>query len=243
MPEARNGSASIHYEVEGAGEPLVLAHLYPRELNSWRNSGYVDALKDSYQLILIDSRGLGKSEKDHDPEHYEAKYRAGDVVAVLDDLGVQTTHYWGYSLGGRAGWCMAKYAPERLRSLILGGVEPSPDNTGMAGLLQRVKDAVASGQAAELYAGNDPESLAACLAGLITDPPFEDVMSKTTIPCLLYAGEADRFYPGSRKAGVEVIPGARFFSIPELDHTQAFEKSELVLPHVREFLKERVRVS
>lgn len=243
MPFAKSGEASIYYEVEGSGPPLVLAHLYPRELNSWRNAGYVDALKNDFRLILIDSRGLGKSEKDYDPAHYEASYRAADVVAVLDDLGIEKTHYWGYSLGGRAGWCMAKYAPQRLNSLILGGVEPSPDNTGMRdNLLARLKEAIASGQAAEQYPGNDPRALAACLGGLITDPPFEDVMSKTQIPCLLYAGTADRFYAGSKKAAQEVIPGARFFEIPELDHTQGFERSDLVLPHVREFLSQPTRL-
>jgi pimeloyl-ACP methyl ester carboxylesterase len=237
MPEAESKNASIHYEVEGSGEPVVLAHLYPRDLNSWRQAGYVEALKDKYQLILIDSRGLGKSEKDPDPNHYEAEYRAKDVVAVLDDLGIQSAHYWGYSLGGRAGWCLAKYAPERVKSLILGGVEPSPDNSGFAGLIQRIKDAIANGQAAEQFPGNDPSALAACLGGLMTDPPFEDHMSHSVIPCLLYAGTADRFYAGSRKAALEVIPGAKFFELAELDHNQTFERSDLVVPHILDFLQ------
>jgi pimeloyl-ACP methyl ester carboxylesterase len=42
-----------------------------------------------------------------------------DVAAVLDDLGLQTANYFGYSMGGWVGFPLAKYAPERARSLIL----------------------------------------------------------------------------------------------------------------------------
>ena len=48
-----------------------------------------------------------------------------DVVAVLDDLHLSTAHFWGYSMGGWIGFGMAKYAPERLHALIIGGTDPS----------------------------------------------------------------------------------------------------------------------
>jgi hypothetical protein len=87
VPYADNDGIRIHYEVEGVGPPLMLHHGFTISLEEWRRFGYVDALKSEYQVILIDARGHGASDKPHDPAAYEMARRAGDVVAVLDDLG------------------------------------------------------------------------------------------------------------------------------------------------------------
>jgi pimeloyl-ACP methyl ester carboxylesterase len=47
-----------------------------------------------------------------------------DVTAVLDASGVERAHYWGYSMGGRTGFGMAKFAPTRVNGLIIGGAHP-----------------------------------------------------------------------------------------------------------------------
>ena len=124
MPDAYNGGIRIHYEIEGAGPPLLLHHGSSGSGADWRDLGYVDALKHDYKLILIDARGAGASDKPHDAAAYDPALRASDVVAVLDDLGIRHTHYFGYSLGGWVGFLLAKYAPDRFTSLILGGAHP-----------------------------------------------------------------------------------------------------------------------
>src|SRR6476646_2643416 len=124
MPDAHNGVIRIHYETEGAGPPLLLHHGSSGSGADWRDLGYVDALKHEYKLILIDARGAGASDKPHDAAAYDPALRASDVVAVLDDLGIRHTHYFGYSLGGWVGFLLAKYAPDRCTSLILGGAHP-----------------------------------------------------------------------------------------------------------------------
>lgn len=43
---------------------------------------------------------------------------------MLDSLGIERAHYWGYSMGGWIGFGMAKHAPQRLRALIIGGQHP-----------------------------------------------------------------------------------------------------------------------
>ena len=85
MPYAMNDGVRIYYEREGSGPPLVLQHGFTRSLEGWRDSGYVDALKDTYDLILVDARGHGRSDKPHDSADYVLDKRVGDILAVMDD--------------------------------------------------------------------------------------------------------------------------------------------------------------
>lgn len=59
------------------------------------------------------------------PAAYDVRLMAGDALAVLDACAVERTHFWGYSMGGRVGFQIASDAPQRLRSLILGGTSPA----------------------------------------------------------------------------------------------------------------------
>ena len=95
MPYARNQKAHIHYEVEGEGPPLVLVHGLAGTLGDWRGMGYAAALNSDYRLILIDVRGCGASAKLYDLADYRPELIAGDIVAVLDDLGIDKAHYMG----------------------------------------------------------------------------------------------------------------------------------------------------
>ncbi len=124
MPYADNQGVRIHYKVEGEGPPLVLQHGFSQSVKRWYLAGYIDALQQDYQLILIDARGHGGSDKPHDPAAYTLPQQVSDVVTVLDDLGLDQAHFWGYSMGGRIGFGMAKYAPERIQTLIIGGAQP-----------------------------------------------------------------------------------------------------------------------
>ena len=78
----------------------------------------------------MDARGHGKSDKPHDPVVYIAENLVHDVIVVLDSLGIETTNFFGYSFGGGIAFECAKYAPERMKSLIAGGVgarQPPPE--------------------------------------------------------------------------------------------------------------------
>jgi pimeloyl-ACP methyl ester carboxylesterase len=102
----------------------VLQHGFTDSLESWYEFGYVSALKPDYRLILLDARGHGGSEKPHEPAAYEDQLNVADILAVLDTLHIATAHFFGYSMGGWIGFALAKYAPERVSSLIIGGRHP-----------------------------------------------------------------------------------------------------------------------
>src|SRR5208282_5062127 len=136
MPYASNQGIRIHYEVEGTGAPLVLQHGFTDSLETWYENGYVEALKRDYRLILVDARGHGASDKPHESSLYAMERRTADILAVLQDLDVRRAHYFGYSMGGWIGFGMAKYAPDRLKALIIGGADPSPRKREGSSLFQ-----------------------------------------------------------------------------------------------------------
>ncbi len=248
MPYANNQGIRIYYQVEGEGPPLVLQHGFTQSVKRWYLAGYVDALKPNYQLILVDARGHGASDKPHNPAAYELSLRVSDVVAVLDDLHLSRAHFWGYSMGGWIGFGMAKYASERVHSLIIGGSDPYearlPESSQSDGtnpeafvdaLLTRLNIDLATLPPVireELFA-NDFQALAAAQQDR---PSLEDILATMTMPCLLYASDADPVYPKIRECA-EHIPNATFVSLAGLDHGAAFREAGLILPHVTKFLQ------
>jgi pimeloyl-ACP methyl ester carboxylesterase len=126
MPYANNNGVKVFYDFEGSGPALLLAHGLGSSGEDWRELGYVDQLKGRFQVIMVDGRGHGSSDKPHNPLAYSPIERVKDYVAVLDKLGIEKANYWGYSSGGVAGFCAAKYAPHRFYRLIIGGLDPYP---------------------------------------------------------------------------------------------------------------------
>ncbi|UCE38755.1 MAG: alpha/beta fold hydrolase, partial [Thermoplasmata archaeon] len=124
MPYVENNGVRIYYEIEGKGPPLVLQHGWSNSLEYWRDFGYIEPLKEDYRLILIDARGHGKSDIPDDPEAYEMDLMAEDVITVLDHLNIGKAHFLGYSSGGWIAFHLAKIAPERFTSFIIGGAHP-----------------------------------------------------------------------------------------------------------------------
>jgi pimeloyl-ACP methyl ester carboxylesterase len=227
----------------------VLQHGFTSTLKTWYLYDYVKALRGNYRLVLVDARGHGASDKPHDPRSYSPSLRAGDIVAVLDKLDVDSAHFWGYSMGGRIGFGLAKHAPERVGTLVIGGMHAyerrlSPparlDGTDpdafIASLLERWgidPAALSSGARKELFA-NDCQALAAAQRD---EPSMEEMLPGMAMPCLLYAGEKDPYYSGAQ-ACAKVIPNAVFVGLRGLDHGSAFRRAVLILPRVMEFLRD-----
>jgi pimeloyl-ACP methyl ester carboxylesterase len=255
MPYADNDGIRIHYEVEGKGPPLVLHHGFGCYLELWYDLGYVAALKDDYHLILLDARGHGQSDKPHNREAYELSLRVADVVAVLDDLKIGTAHFWGYSMGGYIGWGIAKFHPHRFRSLIIGGggVEEETQDAAELGpfplqkLIRQGPDAYCTAVKAmwgecwqsSWTAGVLESDLVALDAAASKWEGFsyDEVLSNIKLPCMVYTGNKDPAFPLDQKA-TQVIPNGVFVPLPDLDHIGAFCRSDLVVPHIKNFLEQ-----
>jgi pimeloyl-ACP methyl ester carboxylesterase len=244
MPFANNEGIRIRYEVVGEGPPLVLHHQTLGSLEDWQDFGYLAALKCDRRLVLVDARGHGASDKPHDPSAYDLSLRVGDVTAVLDDLGIRQADYFGYSLGGWIGFGMAKYAPQRIRSLILGGAHPYAENMQpfrnlmpqepevFIAMLEKIFGSHMTPAIRARFRANDLKALSILTQDRVS---LADVLPTMTMPCLLFCGETDPRLPHVREC-VKALDNGTFFSVPASDHVAALAWSDLVLPHVRAFL-------
>src|SRR5215469_6785565 len=246
MPYAVNHGVRVHYRIEGDGPPLVFQHGFTDSLETWCEAGYVEALKPDYRLILIDARGHGASDKPHLSDAYDRERNVEDIVAVLDDLDIRRAHYFGYSMGGRIGFAIARYAPDRFDSLILGGGSPYPQSqAGPDRMLEALKqgaEAIPSDWGVTLppslkarLVGNDVEALIARRTKGLQSASFAEILSTMTMPCLLFAGEDDPIFAENKEC-IRSMPSVTFFSLPGLGHADAFLRSHLVLPRITQFL-------
>src|SRR5262250_2858386 len=88
----------IEYQVTGQGRPIVLLHGFPDSGRLWRHQ--VPALAEAgFQVIVPDLRGYGHSDKPEAVEAYSIPLLAGDVMAILAELGIGKAHVAGHDWG------------------------------------------------------------------------------------------------------------------------------------------------
>jgi pimeloyl-ACP methyl ester carboxylesterase len=108
----------INYEVTDEGRPVVLLHGFPDSGACWRHQ--VPALVDAgFRVIVPDLRGYGGSDKPTDVDAYSLPFLAGDVLAVLDELGVTRAHVVGHDWGAALAWVLASLVPDRVDQLAV----------------------------------------------------------------------------------------------------------------------------
>jgi pimeloyl-ACP methyl ester carboxylesterase len=246
----RTGPVEIAYLDEGAGEPVVLIHGFAsnKETN-WVHPGWVATLtRAGRRVIALDDRGHGESTKLYDPAAYHSERMAGDVLALLDHLGIATADLMGYSMGARIAAFYAVRHPRRVRSVILGGLGLHlvegvglPESIALAleaCSLDEVTDPV--GRTFRQFAEqthSDLAALAACIRGSRQTLSRAEV-ARIAAPVLVAVGAHDRV-AGSAQALAALIPGARALDIPGRDHMLAVG-DRVFKAGVLEFLAGRV---
>jgi pimeloyl-ACP methyl ester carboxylesterase len=116
----------IRYVTEGKGDPVVLIHGWMGDSSMWGRDSFGNTkLKglDGFQVIALDCRGHGKSEKPYEPEKY-GNEMAADVIRLLDHLKLEKAHLVGYSSGSFIAGNIAATYPNRVISVIYGGQAP-----------------------------------------------------------------------------------------------------------------------
>jgi pimeloyl-ACP methyl ester carboxylesterase len=191
----------------GDGDVVLAVHGFASsaELN-WLNAGWERPLTDAgYRLVAFDLRGHGGSDRPGDATSYRLATLADDALRVLDAVGADRAHWLGYSLGSRIGFEVARQAPERLRTLNLGGTSAAdPPVERLTAML------------ADL--GIDDPALRAFATGVSADaPPMPD--APLGIPTLFVAGSDDAVAAGGERLADAL--GARYVELPGRTHANA----------------------
>src|SRR5215207_704979 len=117
-----------HAVIGGEGPPLLLVHGWPQNWYAWRL--LMPALARDFEVIAVDQRGIGLSDKPQDG--YDTGTLAGDLVALMDALGHERFAVVGHDTGYFIGYALAADHPDRVDRLVVAevpgplGANPSP---------------------------------------------------------------------------------------------------------------------
>jgi pimeloyl-ACP methyl ester carboxylesterase len=118
MPNARNGSVVVNYDIRGAGPAAILFNHTSTSNLSW-SERFLESLAETFTVVTPDYRGTGLSSPALD--EFSLADLAADGIAVLDSEGIEKALVIGTSMGGAVAQEFALNYPRRLSSLVLLG--------------------------------------------------------------------------------------------------------------------------
>jgi pimeloyl-ACP methyl ester carboxylesterase len=229
MPTFNHGPVEIDFLDQGEGEPIVLVHGFAstKEVNWVEPSWTATLTAAGRRAIALDNRGHGQSTKLYDTADYHMPVMAEDVRALLDHLGLQRADIMGYSMGARIAAFLAVGHPQRVRSLILGGlgiklVEGAGLPDSIAQALEAPSLAAVSDPTGRTFRAfaeqtrSDLRALAACIRGARQTLSRAQVAS-IAAPVLVAVGSKDTV-AGPAQALAALLPRGQALEIPDRDH-------------------------
>jgi pimeloyl-ACP methyl ester carboxylesterase len=244
MAYASVNGFELYYEVHGSGRPLVLLHGGLLTINV--NFGpLLGPLAASRQVIAVELQGHGHTADTSRPMTIPAL--AGDLVALLDHLGIPAADLFGFSLGGLVSYAVALGAPDRVGKLIVAsadahrppGRESVPideDRLPTLAEFQEWRDAYAA-------VAPDPahfDEFAARVTAMVHEVPgWSGELRSLLAPTLLIFGDRD-FSPLSDVAELfGLLPDAQLAVLPGTTHAGLIRRPREVLALITQFLDAR----
>ncbi|MBP0439652.1 alpha/beta fold hydrolase [Tianweitania sediminis] len=214
---------------EGSGEPVLLLHGFASSIVfNWTNPGWIKTLTGAgYRVIAFDHRGHGASTKSYETADYHPDALASDAVALLDHLSIPRAHVFGYSMGARVAAFMALQAPDRVATLIFGGlgsgmVDGVGDWDPIADALTAEDPTAISHPRGKMFRAfadqtrSDRMALAACIAESRAELS-QARLSQIHQPTLVAVGTKDDI-GGSPQRLAAMLPHGEAFAIEGRDH-------------------------
>ncbi|HLY78516.1 MAG TPA: alpha/beta hydrolase [Caulobacteraceae bacterium] len=240
---AKHAGARIYYSTYGAGPPVMLLHGGLANQRYWGDQ--VPALvKAHYRVVLIDSRGHGRSSRDGRPYTYELM--ASDVVAVMNVLHLRKAAVVGWSDGAIIGLVMALKDPDRVSRVFAFAANMDPSG---------VKDGVDSNptfaafetQAAAEYAQLSPtpgdfvDFQAAIERMWASEPNYTATdLAKIATPVAIADGDHDEAIKREHTEYLaRTIPGAKLIIFPDASHFAFLQQPDAFNAAMLGFLKGR----
>lgn len=262
MPFATTNDTRTFYRLQGsAGRPvLVLSHSIGTDHSMWDLQ--VNDLLPHFQVLRYDTRGHGAS--DAPAGEYSVEMLGGDVLALVDALGVSQFAFCGLSLGGAIGQWVAAHAPERITHLVLANTSPqfvpranwearisTVRESGMWAIVEVAMQRFFSANVLakrdphaasirSVFLGTDPVGYMGCCAAL-RDMDHTQLIRRIKAPTLLISGERDVATPwsGHGEKLMQGIPGAKVLHLAAA-HLSNIEQPRSFTAGLFEFLLPQV---
>lgn len=250
MPRVTVNGIEHHFVIAGPADApaLTLAHAQGFTLDSW--SAQIAHFSDRYRVLAPDLRGHGKTAVAGQP--YRLEDIALDIVALLDHLDIDRTHYAGASLGGMVGFALALDHPDRLRSVSFvttQGILPPASIDNQRKLIAAMRqdgpdsraDAVLERYLRKGYRDDEPERYAELRRQFTTNPvegyaeageaifrmEYDSRIANIAVPTMVIAGSDDIATTPERMAVYrDGIPGARMAVVANAGHMAYAEDAD-----------------
>jgi pimeloyl-ACP methyl ester carboxylesterase len=241
---AQSGFAPVNgikvwYAVYGRGEPVILLHGGLANANYWGHQ--VRALQRHYQVIVMESRGHGRSSRNQEPYGYDLM--ASDVVGLLDHLKIRKAAIVGWSDGAIIGLDIAMKHPERVSKLFAFAANSDP--SGVADIASNDVFNAYIARAGEEYKRLSPTPTAyQSFVGEITkmwesQPKWTaSDLAAIKVPTWIVDGDHDEAIKRDNTAFMaENIPGAGLLIQPQVSHFSFLQDPEQFNDDVLRFLE------
>lgn len=232
--------ARIWYAAYGSGLPVILLHGGLGHSGNW---GYqVPALIDAgYRVIVIDSRGHGRSTRDS--RLYKYELMASDVLAVMDTLHIEKSAVVGWSDGACIALILAMKAPARVTSVFFFGCNMDPSGTKAFESTSTIDRCF--NRHAKDYAqlSSTPDQFDAFVKAVTemmkTEPNYSaSDLAKISVPVAIVQSEHDEFIkPEHAEYLAHSIPGAEFILLPGVSHFAPLQQPEQFNNAILAFLR------
>jgi pimeloyl-ACP methyl ester carboxylesterase len=209
MPYAQAGGIKLYYERHGRGDPLVLIPGLGTDTRLF--AAVLPRLSGRNQVVLLDPRGAGRSEKPAGP--YSIAEMTDDLVALMATIGIARAHVMGYSMGGKIALQLAAAHPELVDHLILGATAASPPVTRRLSRRSLMVDVIAR---VPLWRKVDAQPAYAFEAQRRASAAFDGraLLTDVRAPTLIIRARRDRIVPPRAVEELLAIPASSLVELP-----------------------------
>jgi pimeloyl-ACP methyl ester carboxylesterase len=252
VPFAHSDAGKIYYEVHGEGPAVLFIHGSGGHHAAWWQQ--VPHFREHYSVVTMDLRGFGKSSSDQ--EEWDSLEFPGDILAVLDDAGLDKAVMVGQSIGAAAALKLALAHPDRVAGVVLahslGGIDhPELAELVKADRAEAEKLPVLDRLMSKSFQESQPEmtflfrqmgtfntAKMADLRNLAVGGPTLETLKQLGIRICFLAGENDAVIsPTTIRRAHELVEGSQLELIPDAPHSMYWEVPDLFNGGVERFLQ------
>jgi pimeloyl-ACP methyl ester carboxylesterase len=235
---ARVNATDIYYEIHGTKGPwIIFLHGGMGSALAWGNQ--VPAFAAHNRVLLIESRGHGRSGWDGGPITYEAM--ASDVVGVMDALGIAKADVVGWSDGGIIALILGIDHADRVDKIVADGANTDPEGVDNS-VLDAAPYNIPSDRDEKTYKALSPtperwKAFSDAINKMwASEPHITDKLGRISSPVLVMAGEHDLIKPEHTRMIADSISGAMLDIVPDAAHFIVWQQPDAFNRDVKAFL-------